>query len=189
MPGGTRPGRRAGRGRRRATTARRTGPSAAFRLRPIRRKDGPLLVLHRRKMWEEISDHPRGELDRADAPYLRWIGVERARGRLRGFVAEDPDGTVLGSGLLWLQPSQPRPGPLGRGTMPYVLSMYTEPAARSRGIASAIVRAMVDWAVRAGYRRLFLHASRFGRPVYARLGFKEGNEMRLDLPARPRRRR
>jgi len=73
--------------------------------------------------------------------------------------------------------------------MPYILSMFTEPRARRRGVASQIVRAMIEWSSRRGYRRIFLHASEEGRSVYAGLGFAPGNEMRLDLPARRERRR
>jgi len=186
MPGGARRGRPAGRPRPRRAKAPRPAP---FRVRATRRSDGSILVRHRRRMWEDIGGRTRAELDRADGPYRRWLATETAHGRLRGFVAEAADGTVLGSGMLWLQPSQPRPGPLGRKGMPYILSMFTEPTARGRGVASKIVRAMIDWARRSGYRRLVLHASRYGRPVYARLGFADGNEMRLDLTARPRRRR
>jgi GNAT superfamily N-acetyltransferase len=140
-------------------------------------------------MFREIGRWSTAALARNATAYRRWLVRERAARRFFAFVVEDPDRGVVGSGALWLQPSQPRPAPLARPRMPYIMSMYTEPRFRGRGIASMLVRTMVDWASARGYRRVFLHASRKGRPVYERLGFEAGNEMRLELPARRARRR
>ena len=137
-------------------------------------------------MWRELRRFRPGELDRHDLVYRRWVRRQMAAGKFRALLAERPDGTVLASGALWLMPSQPRPGPLGRGEIPYILSMYTERPERGRGYATWIVQGLVAWSRARGYGRVLLHASRFGRPVYARLGFENGSEMRLAL--RPRRR-
>jgi GNAT superfamily N-acetyltransferase len=136
-------------------------------------------------MWEEIGGRSARQLDRADANYRRWIRQEMAAGRFFGFVAEDSGARPLASGVVWLAPSQPRPPPLDRSTMPYIMSMYTEPSARRRGLALLLVRRMIAFARQRKYGRIYLNASRFGRPVYARLGFVEGNEMRLNLLAPP----
>ncbi len=133
-------------------------------------------------MWEEIGGFTAAELDRADGAYRRWVERERRAHRFRAYVVEEPPGRPVASGALWRSPAQPRPGALARESMPYLLSMYTDPAERGRGIASDLVCAMVDWARAHGYRRVYLHASKLGRGVYARLGFEDGNEMRLDLP-------
>ncbi|HYB53590.1 MAG TPA: GNAT family N-acetyltransferase [Thermoanaerobaculia bacterium] len=146
--------------------------------------DLPTLVRHRRRMWAEIRRYPRAWLDDHDVVYARWVRRLMVARRFLGLLVEDAHGTIVGSGGLWLMPAQPRPGPLGRGEMPYILSMYTEPAYRGRGVASRIVRAMVRWARGRRYGRIVLHASRFGRPVYNRLGFEDGSEMRMDLLAR-----
>jgi GNAT superfamily N-acetyltransferase len=145
-------------------------------------------------MWEELRDYTPEQLRRHDRDYARWVRQGLAAGRLLAIVVEGRDGRVAGSGGLWLMPSEPRPGPLGRGEVPYILSMYTEPDARGRGVASRIVREMVRWARERGYGRIVLHASKFGRPVYERLGFETGSEMRKELlrhaagrPRRPRR--
>jgi GNAT superfamily N-acetyltransferase len=141
-------------------------------------------------MWADIGGRSRPVLDRADPVYRRWARREMASGRLIGLVAEDRSGRPAASGVLWIAPAHPRPGVFARLTTPYVMSMYTEPEFRHRGAASRIVRWMVRWARDRGYPRIYLNASTMGRPVYARLGFVPGNEMRLDLhPARRRRAR
>jgi GNAT superfamily N-acetyltransferase len=189
MPGSTsgrkRPPRRASRTRQ--AGRRRREP---LRVRWAGVRDLPTLVRHRRRMWEEIRPFPAAELDRHDVVYRRWVREEMAAGRFRAVMVETRAGRPVGSGALWLMPYQPRPGPLGKGKIPYILSMYTEPGHRGRGVASRIVGEMVDWSRTHRYARVVLHASRFGRPVYERLGFEAGSEMRLELGRRltPRRR-
>ncbi len=165
-------------------------------MRPARRTDLAVLSAHRLGMWRDIeSVRPEGrrwtdaELDRSLAVYRRWAAREMRAGHLVGFVVETLDGRPVGSGMLWLQPVQPRPGPDGGFVQPYIHSMFTDPAFRGRGVASRIVRALVRWAEDRGYSRIALHASPMGRPVYERLGFAPSREMRLELPSRRRRAR
>ncbi len=138
-------------------------------------------------MWKAIGRGTGSELDRHDRVYRAWMARLRRTGRFLAFLAEDPDGTVLGSGAVWLMPAQPRPGHLARETTPYILSMFTEPKARGRGVASALVERMISWARAERYPRVVLHASRMGRGVYERLGFERSNEMRLELTRLPTR--
>ncbi|MGP8078615.1 MAG: GNAT family N-acetyltransferase [Thermoplasmata archaeon] len=168
----------------RSRPARRADRDAPGRWRRATLDDLDLLVAHRHKMWLDIGGRLRSQLDRADPVYRRWVRRELLARHAFGFVVEARDGRPAGSGVIWLVPSQPRPGRLGRRRMPYVMSMYTEPEFRGRGVATQIVRAQVRWARERGYARIFLHASERGRPIYARLGFVPGNEMRLDLPGR-----
>ena len=136
-------------------------------------------------MWGELRDYSARELAVHDRTYARWVRQLMGRRKFLAWVAEEPGGRLVGSGGLWLMPSQPRPGLLGRGEVPYILSMYTDPASRGQGVASRIVREMVRWSRDQGYGRVVLHASRFGRPVYERLGFEPGSEMRLELVRQP----
>jgi GNAT superfamily N-acetyltransferase len=152
-------------------------------------KDLPTLLRHRRRMFVEIRRRSRREMDEHDLRYRRWARAGLRSGELRAYVVEGPSGRPAGSGAVWLAPQQPRPGRYAGPRMPYILSMYTERWARGHGVASRIVRAMVDWATAEGFARIYLHASDMGRPVYERLGFVAGNEMRLELPGPSARRR
>ncbi len=53
----------------------------------------------------------------------------------------------------------------------YLLNMYTLPAHRGRGAASAILHAALACARERGARKLILHASEAGRPLYTKVGF------------------
>ncbi len=173
----------------RPARAARPGPRPWGRLRPATERDLATLVRHRRAMFLELRRRSQHEMDRHDRVYRRWARRGMRAREFFAFVVEGPDGRIAGSGALWLQPQQPRPGRWMVDRLPYVLSMFTEPDARGRGVASQLVARMVDWATERGYPRIFLHASSMGRSVYERLGFESGNEMRRDLPRRRRRRR
>jgi GNAT superfamily N-acetyltransferase len=170
----------------RGSRSPRSSARGRLRLRVASARDLPTLVRHRRRMWEELRDYSVADLDRHDLVYARWVRAQTSRGKFVGLIVETPRGEVAGSGGLWLMPQQPRPGALGRGEIPYILSMYTEPGFRGRGVATRIVREMIRWSRARRYGRVLLHASRFGRPIYERLGFEAGSEMRLELIPQPK---
>lgn len=150
------------------------------RLRRATLDDLDLLVRHRRGMWEEILEATPEEMAAADRAYRRWVRPKLKSGNVVGFVVETDGDEPVASGCIWLMPSQPRP--TWKGTVaPYLMSMYTEKPHRGRGYATRITREAMRWAKGRGYTVLLLHASKHGRPIYARLGFAEGNEMRFRL--------
>jgi GNAT superfamily N-acetyltransferase len=65
------------------------------------------------------------------------------------------------------------------GEVGYILSMYTRPEWRKKGMASAILEIILEDMRKRGFRFASLHASREGRPLYERFGFEASNEMRL----------
>ncbi len=143
-------------------------------------EDLDLLVRHRRGMWAEILDASRQEMDTADRAYRRWARAKLKARELVGWIVETDGGESVASGCIWLMPSQPRPGWKGTVT-PYLMSMYTERAHRGQGYATRITREAIRWSKARGFTTLLLHASKFGKPIYAREGFRDGNEMRLRL--------
>ncbi len=161
------------------TASRVRGTMPRFRMRRATVDDLDVLIRHRRGMWEEILEATPKEMDAADRAYRRWAR-ERMRAReLIGWIVEDGREPVA-SGCIWLMPSQPRPGWKGT-TAPYLMSMFTEKAYRGQGHATRITREAIRWSKARGYTVLLLHASKYGKPIYLREGFLEGNEMRLRL--------
>lgn len=144
-------------------------------MRRARLADLELLVEHRRRMWEDMGKHQPSLVRGADAPYRKWARARLRDGMLVGWVATSGRAAVA-SGCVWLQPVQPRPGD-DSGLRPYLLSMFTEPAWRGRGIARRIVREAMRWARREGHGWMSLHASDAGRSVYEGLGFERTSEM------------
>lgn len=148
-------------------------------LRKATLADVPHLVRHRDAMWAEMGRIEPGEPDPTSPAYRDWLAARMTRGTLTAFLIEE-DGAVLAGGAVWIQEVQPRPGH-PRTTWGYILSVYTEPHARRRGLARAIVEACVRHARDVGCTRACLHASDEGRPLYETLGFEPTAEMWLDL--------
>ncbi len=153
-----------------------------IRIRRATTRDLDVLVDQRRKMFEEVRPRTPEEHAIGDRAYRAWARrLMRAR-QFVGFLAVSPAGRVVAGGCVWLQPGQPSPGS-GARFMPYLLSMYTEPEYRHRGIATRIVREAMRWGRERGYPRMTLHASRFARRMYRGLGWERTWEMRVDLGA------
>ncbi len=160
--------------------ARVAGRVTRTRMRKATVDDLDLLVRHRRGMWEEILEASPAELAAADRAYRRWARARLRSRELVGWIVETYRGEPVASGCIWVMPSQPRPGWKGT-TAPYLMSMFTEKPYRGQGAATRITREAIRWSKARGFSVLLLHASRFGRRIYLREGFLEGNEMRLRL--------
>lgn len=158
---------------------------ARVRLATVRDLD--LLVRHRRKMFEEISNATPAELDAIDREYRRWARTRMRSGTFVAFVVEVRGGSIPASGGLWLMPLPPRPWTRGERA-PYLMSMYTEHGDRGKGYATLVVNAAVRWAKAHGDQVVILHASDEGKRIYERAGFRQTSEMRLRFE-RPRRSR
>jgi GNAT superfamily N-acetyltransferase len=131
-------------------------------------------------MWEDIGFKESSVLDEAERAYRKWAKVQLKNRTLIGWIVETPDHVVAGGGCVWLRPQQPIPY-LPELIGPYLLSMFTEPEFRRKGVASKIVEEAIKWCRRKGYRRILLRASKKGRGLYRKYGFTRTWEMRLEL--------
>lgn len=146
-----------------------------FTLRPATPADAPLIAAQREAMFTEMGQDYR----EASARFAPWVTPRLEAGTYLGWLVEAGGQAVAGSGLLLLDwpPHTLDPRPVRA----YLLNVYTDPEGRGKGLARALTRAAVDETRRRGIRVLSLHASEFGRPLYAALGFQATNEMRLVL--------
>lgn len=62
------------------------------------------------------------------------------------------------------------------GIKGYITNMYTAPEYRGKGIATSLLDKLVEEAKNRKVEKLWLGASKLGRPVYLKYGFKETNE-------------
>jgi ribosomal protein S18 acetylase RimI-like enzyme len=110
--------------------------------------------------------------------YLAWIAESNG-----------PSPTPIGGAGVQIRPILPRPGApdggLELGPEAIVLNVYVEPVWRRRGVAEALMRALLGSLEERKIRRIVLHASDAGRHLYERLGFAPTNEMRLVRPWKP----
>jgi ribosomal protein S18 acetylase RimI-like enzyme len=62
------------------------------------------------------------------------------------------------------------------GKKAYVTNMYTKETYRGQGIATTLLTKLVDEVKDAGITKIWLGASKLGRPVYKKFGFQETDE-------------
>ena len=100
--------------------------------------------------------------------FIAWLAVK--------------DGAIVGtSGICFyaLPPSYKNIS----GNSAYIMNMYTLPDYRGKGIAPALFKKLVAEAADRSCKKISLHATDMGKPVYLKFGFKvTDNEMVLNLP-------
>jgi len=155
----------------------RTG---AYTLREATVGDVQAVAQHRVAMFRDMGVLPEAEADALAASSAAFLARVIPSGDYRGWIAERDGEVIAGAGVV-LRPLLPRPGHLDGGVEAYVLNVYTEPAHRRRGIARALMEAVLAWCRSEQVARVTLHASDEGRPLYLTLGFAGTNEMLCDL--------
>lgn len=156
---------------------------SSFTVRQAVVADIPLLAHHRAAMFRDmrklVSDQ-QPVLERETAAYL---AAALPRGDYLAWVAQDAAAAIIGGAGAQLRPLLPRPRAdsdhLELGPEAIVLNVYVEPNWRRRGVAEALMRALLNALDARGIRRVVLHASQEGRRLYQRLGFEPTNEMLL----------
>ena len=153
-----------------------------FAVRAAGAAEIPILARHRSGMFRDmgqLASHNERALEQATAAYMRDA---MPRGEYLAWVAEQ-DRAVIGGAGVQLRTILPRPRPgkdeVEFGPEAIILNVYVEPEWRRRGVAEALMRAVLDALAERHLRRIVLHASADGRRLYERLGFVATNEMRL----------
>jgi GNAT superfamily N-acetyltransferase len=146
--------------------------------------DAPVLARQRRLMFDAIRLLPEDQGDTMEAAILAYNRRAMPAGTFRSWVVERAGGIVAGGGLQ-LRTLMPRPGHVTFEPEGLIVSMWTDPAHRRRGLGRQIVEAILAWGREHGITRFTLHASDDGRPLYTLFGFVQTNEMRLELRLPP----
>lgn len=150
-----------------------------FVIREGRRDELAVVVYHRRRMFEEMGYTDVQQLAAMDQSSEEFFGQALEAGKYRAWLVEVNGTVVAGGGVLILSfqpgPRDPRP------ERPWIVNVFTEPAWRRKGLARVLMTEMVEWCRAEGFTVVSLHASDAGRPIYAGMGFRSTNEMRLRL--------
>ncbi|MBO0726176.1 MAG: GNAT family N-acetyltransferase [Blastocatellia bacterium] len=164
--------------------------NSEYRIRRATIDDATIIAHHRAAMFRDMGDLRGDDVARiedaafvymrqmmAERRYLGWL-VERESEAVAGAAHGE---VVAGAGIIISQ-LLPRPGAIEGGAQALIANVYCEPEHRRRGLARALITAMLDWCKRARMAKVVLHASPDGRPLYESLGFVQTNEMRWQGP-------
>lgn len=147
------------------------------RFKPVKAsgEEIPILVRHHRNMFEEIYEN-RGlvydeqMLHEMDLTYAEKLEKEMSADKCFAWLVK-ADEQVVSSGtvsLVSIVPTPNDPSP----TVCYIHSLFTEPEYRYQGCAKLIMEVMIDFCKEMGIKRILLHASDAGKPLYEKLGFR-----------------
>lgn len=151
--------------------------NSEYRIRRAMIEDAQVIARHRVAMFRDMGDVNEDDVARLESAsfvHMRQMMVEQ---RYLGWLAERQGEIVAGGGLIISQ-LLPRPGAIDGGAQALIVNVYCEPEHRRRGLARALMTAMLDWCKRDRIAKVVLHASQDGRPLYESLGFVQTNEMR-----------
>ena len=158
-------------------------PTPRYTLREATVADAPTLARQRRLMFDSIEPMTPEQATLLEAAILRYIAQAMPAGTFRSWVVEH-EGAIVSGGGLQLRTLMPRPGYVYGEPEGLIVSMWTEPEHRRRGLGRQVVDAILAWGRANGVTRFTLHASHDGRPLYELYGFRPTNEMRLESNTR-----
>jgi GNAT superfamily N-acetyltransferase len=152
----------------------------AFSIRETSAADLDEILHHRRMMFYDMGYQDGSVLDQVVQSSRPCIQRYLADGSYRGWFATAEGRVAAGVGLIITELVS---GPLSpeQTSRPYLLNVYTEPEFRNRGLARLLTLKAIDWCRSHGFKILWLHASKYGKPLYDSLGFEPTNEMKLVL--------
>ena len=144
-------------------------------------KDIEELVRMRIQFIKDVQHMEDSDKDEALAEQTRkFFNATIPVNRFISWIAE-ADGRIIGtSGLCFysLAPSFKNMS----GGVAYIQNMYTLPEYRGRGVAKVLFAKVLSEAKELGYKKISLHATEMGRPIYEKFGFtKVDTEMALNL--------
>jgi GNAT superfamily N-acetyltransferase len=151
----------------------------SYTIRQATVADAAAITRHRIEMFREMGELTADEAVVVESASRPRLAAQLESGEYLGWLTETSGQVVAGAGVLLHQYYPSRANPRGRPTA-YILNVFTEPDHRRQGLAHDLISEILAWCRVHDIPRASLHASRFGRSVYNRLGFKETNEMRLD---------
>lgn len=160
-----------------------------IRLRLAVAADAPLLTTLRYELRTGIAPDVQPEAgfhERCAA----WIAAHLPRSDAwRCWLAEDGAGEALG--VVWVQFVEKLPNPVGEPDLhAYLTGFYVRPAARNRGVGSALLDAALAECEARGVDNVFLWPTPRSRTMYERYGFADRTGVMVrrlwEPPAHPR---
>ena len=141
------------------------------------KEDIPLLIELRKRQLIDEGQNPDVNMDQE---LVKFFNNHFADNTLVEWVAEE-DGKIVGTAaILFFEfpPAFTNPS----GIKGYITNMYTVPEYRGQGLASELLKKVLDEARSRSVKNILLAASDMGKPVYKKVGFEEaGDWMKMNI--------
>ncbi|KRE07400.1 GCN5 family acetyltransferase [Bacillus sp. Root239] len=135
------------------------------------------LIYLRKKQLVDEGIEPNQEID---TELKEFFTNKMSDGSLVEWVVEDNNEIIARGAIVFFE--FPPTYTNKSGKKAYVTNMYTKESYRGQGIATKLLTKLVAEAKTAGIIKIWLGASKLGRPVYKKFGFKETDEwLELDI--------
>jgi L-amino acid N-acyltransferase YncA len=138
--------------------------------------DAEIITEHRHQMFADNKLATEERFKEMDVNFLPWVRERIADGRYIGLLLEDQSThqVVAAAGIFYMDfpPHYLDPAPMRA----YLLNFYTCPEDRGNGYAKQLLAATIAECRKKDVGVITLHASRFGKPIYEKAGFKLHNE-------------
>ncbi|GAB1780635.1 GNAT family N-acetyltransferase [Priestia megaterium] len=135
------------------------------------------LIYLRKKQLVDEGIEPNQEID---TELKEFFTNKMGDGSLIEWIVEDNDEMIATGAIIFFE--FPPTYTNKSGKKAYITNMYTKESYRGQGIATKLLTKLVAEAKTAGIIKVWLGASKLGRPVYKKFGFKEADEwLELDI--------
>lgn len=152
----------------------------SIKIRKATKADVPTLAEYRFRMFRDMKperDYSKIKerfIKKSKQYYLKHIG---SKDQYDCVVLIGEKIVGCGSILFWDRPPHIE---YLENSLSYILNIYVESEYRRKGISRKIMAKLHEEAKKHGMRKIGLHASRFGYPIYKSMGYKL-NKMYLEL--------
>lgn len=149
--------------------------------------DAGIIAWHRARMFQDMGEVPPELFESLRAGAKRWLTNAFPKGEYVGWLGCDPKSpeVIISGAGVQLRRVAPHPftkangeAAIAEGRHAIVINVFTEPEWRRRGLATLLMREILEWARTERIERLLLHASKDGHALYESMGFVLTNEMR-----------
>ncbi|MEB2294519.1 GNAT family N-acetyltransferase [Priestia megaterium] len=135
------------------------------------------LIYLRKKQLIDEGIEPNQEID---TELKEFFTNKISNGSLIEWIVEDNDEMIATGAIIFYE--FPPTYTNKSGKKAYITNMYKKESYRGQGISTKLLNKLVAEAKTAGIIKIWLGASKLGRPVYKKFGFKETDEwLELDI--------
>lgn len=150
-----------------------------FKIRRATEKNIEFLVHFRIMMFKSMGFTDQGQLETCRINSQIYFEKSIPKNEFYGWVVE-VGSKIIGCGGFVIDKHPPSPLN-GSGQIGYIMNIVIDPDFRGKGIATKLIDEIIKFAKSLEINVVSLHNTEMSVKIYEKLGFKDSNEMKLQL--------